>query len=121
METTAIILLFAGAVTIITAGVIRQRVNRFRPRVHEDAATAVARARQLQRVAMTYAAITVVFGATAAALHDGNTFTWMCGAVVLVAGAVECFLIARVRIPDVQHLRALGFDTGRTNPEGQRR
>lgn len=58
---------------------------------------------------MTYAAITVVFGATAAALHDGNTFTWMCGAVVLVAGAAECFLIARVRIPDVQHLRALGF------------
>ena len=59
--------------------------------------------------------------ATAAALNNGSTWTWVCGAVVLVAGAVECFLIARVRIPDVQHLRALGFDTGRTNPEGQRR
>ena len=110
METTATILLWAGLATIITAEVLHYRLNRFRPRLHERAAVAVARARHTQMVAMVYAAITVVCGATTAALNNGNTTTWVYGAVMLLAGSAECFLIARVRIPDVQHLRALGFD-----------
>ncbi|WP_044508740.1 hypothetical protein [Gordonia sp. KTR9] len=109
MELTATILLFAGLATIVTAEVLHYRLNHFQPR-HESAATAVARARQIQRVAMTFAAATVVCGATTAALNNGHTTTWVYGAVMLVAGAAECFLIARVRIPDVEHLRALGFD-----------
>lgn len=116
MELAAIIILAVGAVAIIAAGISRQRVDHFRPRHREKAAAAVARARQFQRVAMTCAVITVVCGATAAALNNGNTLTWVCGAVVLVAGAVECFLVARVRIPDVQHLRDLGFDNGKGTP-----
>ena len=111
MELTATILLFAGLATIVTAEVLHYRLNHFQPRQHESAAAAVARARQIQRVARTFAAATVVCGATTAALNNGHTTTWVYGAVMLVAGAAECFLIARVRIPDVQHLRALGFDS----------
>ena len=113
---TATILIVVGAVAILASGIVRQRVDHFRPRPREDAAAAVARARQLQRVAMALAAITVVCGATAVALNNGNTTTWVCGAVVLVAGAAQCFLIAQVRIPDVRHLRDFGFDDGKGMP-----
>ena len=116
MELTATILIVVGAVAILASGIVRQRVDHFRPRHREDAAAAVARARQLQRVAMALAAITVVCGANAAALNNGNTTTWVCGAVVLVAGAVQCYFIARVSIPDVQHLRDRGFDSGKGTP-----
>ena len=116
MELTATILIAVGAVAILAAGIVGQRVDHFRPRHHENAAEAVARARQLQRVAITCGAITVVCGATAAALNNGSTWTWVCGAVMLVAGAAQCFLIARARIPDVQHLRDLGFDNGEGTP-----
>lgn len=116
MELTATILIVVGAVAILASGIVRQRVDHFRPRHRETAAAAVARARQLQRVAMALAAITVVCGATAAALNNGNITTWVCGTVVLVAGAAQCFLVARVRIPDVRHLRDLGFDNGKDAP-----
>ncbi|MGW8812966.1 hypothetical protein [Gordonia terrae] len=112
MELTATILITVGAVANLAGGIFLYRVIDFRPRHGENAAAAVARARQMQRVAMTCAAITVVCGATAAALNNGRTTTWVYGAVVLVAGAAEGFLIARARIPEAQDLRALGFDEG---------
>lgn len=61
---------------------------------------------------MTCAAITVVCGATAAALNNGRSTTLVYGAVVLCPGAAVCFLIARARIPEAQDIRALGFDEG---------
>lgn len=116
MELTATILIVIGAVAILASVIPRQRVDHFRPRHRESAAAAVARARQLQRVAMALAVITVVCGATAAALNNGSTTMWVCGTVVLVAGAAQCSLTARVRIPEVQHLRDLGFDNGKDTP-----
>ncbi|WP_078113962.1 hypothetical protein [Gordonia sp. IITR100] len=116
MEWTATILIAVGAVTILASGIVRQRVDHFRPRHRETAAAAVARARQLQLAATALAVIAVVCGATAAALNNGSTTMWVCGTVVLVAGAAQCSLTARVRIPDVQHLRDLGFDKGKDAP-----